>query len=75
MFRLVPYYGGFKGLRLLKRTDKTICFVDYHDVSEAALAMEQLQGFRIDPRDNGMRIEFDRGSERSNSSSSSSSRR
>ncbi|KAL0479643.1 U1 small nuclear ribonucleoprotein A [Acrasis kona] len=64
MFRLTPGSYGFKGLRVIRSTGKTICFADFHDVQDAVVAMNQLQGFRIDPRDHGIRIEFDKASSR-----------
>jgi hypothetical protein len=68
IFRLIPHFGSFKGLRMIKRNDRNICFVDYHEVSDAVMAMDQLQGFRIDPRDqSGIRIEFDKGEKSSSS--------
>jgi len=62
LFRFMP---GFSKVRLVLRDGKApICFVDFMDPSSAFVAMQTLQGFRIDLRDpsqTGLVVEFDKG--------------
>jgi len=58
-FRLM---AGFLHFRLVVRDSKTpLAFVDFVDSQSAAIAMQFLQGFRMDLKDSqGLYIEFDK---------------
>ncbi|GAM20329.1 hypothetical protein SAMD00019534_035040, partial [Acytostelium subglobosum LB1] len=60
---LFRFMRGFVSVRLVHRDGKyPICFCDFRDVPSAAMAMEILNGFRMDPKDmsSSISIEFDK---------------
>jgi len=59
LFRFMP---GFQGVRLVMKEGRApICFADFMDPNCAALAMQSLQGYRMDKDYPGLTVEFDRG--------------
>jgi len=59
VFRFMP---GFTRVRLITRNEKMpFCFADFSDPGTANYALQTLQGFRVDMRDDfGMHLEFDK---------------
>ncbi|EFA80073.1 hypothetical protein PPL_06895 [Heterostelium album PN500] len=60
---LFRFMRGFLNVRLVQRDGKyPICFCDFRGVPSAAIAMEMLNGFKMDPKDTSSSIsnEFDR---------------
>ncbi|KAF2078680.1 hypothetical protein CYY_000051 [Polysphondylium violaceum] len=60
---LFRFMGGFIGIRLINKEGKLpICFCDFIDTPSAAMALDMLQGFRMDPKDisSSISIEFDK---------------
>ncbi|EGG23425.1 RNA-binding region RNP-1 domain-containing protein [Cavenderia fasciculata] len=60
---LFRFMRGFISCRLVIREGKyPICFCDFRDIPSAIMAMEILQGYRMDPNDvsSSISIEFDR---------------
>eukprot|EP01087_Luapelamoeba_hula_P008637 TRINITY_DN2177_c0_g1_i1.p1 TRINITY_DN2177_c0_g1~~TRINITY_DN2177_c0_g1_i1.p1 ORF type:complete len:145 (+),score=16.46 TRINITY_DN2177_c0_g1_i1:499-933(+) len=74
LFRFMP---NFSKMRLVVREGKApICFVDFLDGPSAYLAMQTLQGFRMDLRDTslpGLVVEFDKDTRSKDPSRSSGS--
>jgi len=60
---LFRFMRGFIGIRLINKEGKLpICFCDFVDTTSAVMALDMLQGFRMDPKDisSSISIEFDK---------------
>ncbi|KYQ91389.1 RNA-binding region RNP-1 domain-containing protein [Tieghemostelium lacteum] len=60
---LFRFMRGFIGIRLINKDGRQpICFCDFDNVQSAGMALEALQGFRMDPKvpSSSISIEFDK---------------
>eukprot|EP00252_Welwitschia_mirabilis_P009012 TRINITY_DN21286_c0_g2_i7.p1 TRINITY_DN21286_c0_g2~~TRINITY_DN21286_c0_g2_i7.p1 ORF type:complete len:110 (-),score=22.46 TRINITY_DN21286_c0_g2_i7:151-480(-) len=67
---------GFKQLRLVKKNDRTMCFVEFTNKRDAAAAMDALEGYKMDETDENspsLQIQFSRAPPKKESSFTSRS--